>query len=167
MASWYRYFFKNVLFPHPKNHHFIILKLLGFTKKKRGAGVGGQRGKNKSDKHEHIEGSTEVGRWRGNTWEGKRKNYGKAPNSSQALGIWRLTECRFRRESSGASKKDSRPPLSTDEKVLAVMGTPSWNSICTGPSRRPRHLRLADTPAPFITFCFVLFCLIVWRSLKD
>ena len=32
-----------------------------------------------------------MGRWRGNTWEGKRKNYGKAPNSSQALGIWRLT----------------------------------------------------------------------------
>lgn len=54
-----------------------------------------------------------MGRWRGNTWEGKRKNYGKAPNSSQALGIWRLTECRFRRESSRAGKKDSRPPLST------------------------------------------------------
>jgi len=34
-------------------------------------------------------------------------------------------ECRFWRESSGASKKDSRPPLSTDEKVPAVMGTPS------------------------------------------
>lgn len=44
----------------------------------------------------------------------ERKNYGKATgNSSQALGILRLTECRFRRESNRAGKKDSRPPLST------------------------------------------------------
>ena len=41
---------------------------------------------------------TEAGGWRGNAEEAKRKSYGKAPNSAQALGIRKLTECRFQRE---------------------------------------------------------------------
>lgn len=64
-------FFFYVLFPHPKKkNRFVILKLLGFTKKKK-------RGRTEREKENKLKrtnkGPTEAGGWRGHAEERERQ----------------------------------------------------------------------------------------------
>lgn len=85
---------------------------------------------------------------RGHTQGKKKQRNGKAPNSSQALGV-RKHECRF-----GKEKRQSREDKTAGRHAPGNDSSWSWGSFLTSPGPglhgRSPPLHLADLPAHFI-----------------
>lgn len=99
----------------------------------------------------------------------ERERSGKAPNSSQALGIRKWTECGFQRESSKAGKTDNRPILSVGCHGRISFPKPRWQGSqqqVTSPApsfHTSSSLRLV-CPVFSRTKMFGLHFFLLWRA---